>query len=82
VGLTMFTIEMDWDETAITILDQDANYEDVQFIIYDDIVYIRQWDDDIERFNTIAMSPNMFDDFRTSLNLPVGSYSTERKSNE
>ena len=25
----MFTIEMDWDETAITILDPDGEYEDL-----------------------------------------------------
>ena len=38
----MFTIEMDWDETAITILDPDGEYEDLQVIAYDDIVYMRQ----------------------------------------
>jgi hypothetical protein len=75
----MFTIEMDWDETAITILDKAGNYEDVQFIIFDDIVYIRQWDDDFNRFNVIAMSPDMFDDFRTALNLPSGIYTTVTK---
>jgi len=75
----MFTVEMDWDETAITILDQEGNYEDVQFIVFDDIVYVRQWDEDLERFNTIAMSPDMFDEFRVALNLPEGSYMTVKK---
>ena len=32
----MFTIEMDWDETAITILDSTGEHEDVQFLVYDD----------------------------------------------
>jgi hypothetical protein len=38
----MFTIEMDWDETAVQVLDQTGEYEDVEYILYDDIVYIRQ----------------------------------------
>jgi hypothetical protein len=74
----MFTIEMDWDETAITVLDQYGNYEDVQFIVFDDIVYIRQWDENWERFNMIAMSPEMFDEFRSALDLPEGSYMLTR----
>jgi hypothetical protein len=75
----MFTIEMDWDETAITILDQTRNYEDVQFLVFDDIVYIRQWDEDLEKFDTIVMSPEMFDSFRSALNLPEGTYMTVKK---
>jgi hypothetical protein len=75
----MFTIEMDWDETAITILDQTGNYEDVQFLVFDDIVYIRQWDEDLEKFDTIVMSPEMFDSFRSALNLPEGTYMTVKK---
>jgi hypothetical protein len=75
----MFTIEMDWDETAITVLDQEGKYEDVQFVVFDDIVYIRQWDEDLDRFDTIVMSPEMFEEFRTALNLPEGAYMTVKK---
>lgn len=75
----MFTVEMDWDDTTITILDQAGNYEDVQFVVFDDIVYIRQWDEDLEKFDTIVMSPEMFDEFRAALNLPEGAYITTKK---
>jgi len=78
----MFTVEMDWDETAITILDQTGHHEDVQFVVFDDIVYIRQWDEDLERFDTIVMSPDMFDEFRSALNLPAGAYMTVSLENE
>jgi len=54
----MFTIEMDWDETAITVLDQTGENEDVQFLIYDDVAYIRQFDNDTNRFSVITMSPD------------------------
>jgi hypothetical protein len=74
MGLIMFTVEMDWDETAIIILDQNGGYEDVQFIVFDDIVYIRQWDEDLNRFNVITMSPIMFEEFRSALELPEGAY--------
>lgn len=75
----MFTIEMDHDETLITVLDEEGTYEDVHFIIFDDIIYIRQWNEDTEFFETIAMSPEMFDEFRESLNLPEGTYRTRIK---
>lgn len=74
----MFTIEMEWDETAITILDQRGEYEDVQFLIYDDIVYIRQWDEDMQRHVLIAMSPEMFDELVVASELPEGSYMLKR----
>lgn len=70
----MFTIEMDHDEVLITVLDDSGNYEDVQFIIYDDIIYIRQWNEELSQFETIAISPEMFDEFRKALDLPEGSY--------
>lgn len=70
----MFTIEMDWDETAITILDQEGEHEDVQFLIYEDIVYIRQWDEDMQRNIMITMSPSMFDELMVVNNLPAGAY--------
>ena len=78
----MFTIEMDHDETAITILDERDNYEDIQFILYDDIVYIRQWNDDLELFETIVISPDMFDEFRKALDLPEGAYAMRNVKNE
>lgn len=73
----MFTIEIDWDEVAITILDDTGAIEDVQFFLYEDIVYIRQWDERSRRFQVIHMSVEMFDQFRRSLSLPEGAYTYE-----
>ena len=74
----MFTVEMDWDETAITILDQTGEHEDLQFLIYDDIVYIRQWDEDYGRHIMIAMSPEMFDEMSEAVRMPVGAYMIQK----
>lgn len=78
----MFTVEMDFDEVAVTILDDSDQFEDVQFLIYDDIVYIRQWFEDIGLYNTIAMTPEMFEEFRSAMNKPEGAYITRNVKNE
>jgi|SaaInlV_100m_DNA_5_1039725.scaffolds.fasta_scaffold46559_2 hypothetical protein len=76
--MSMFTVEIDWDEIAITVLDEDAYHEDVQCLIYDDTVYIRQWDDKSNRFSVVAMSPEMFDELRVSFDQGEGAYRRER----
>jgi len=70
----MFTVEMDWDEVAITVLDESAHHEDVQCLIYDDTVFIRQWNDKENRFSVVAMSPEMFDELRVSFDQQEGAY--------
>ena len=65
---------MDWDETAITVLDPTSEHEDFQCIMYDDIIYMRQWDEDIGRHNYLTMSPEMLLAFMTSMKLPSGAY--------
>mgnify|MGYP003626725906 FL=1 len=78
----MFTIEMDWDETAITILDPKANFEDLQVIMYDDIVYIRQWENNIDGHNYIAVSPGMMLALQAAFKLPVGAYNVTNSDGE
>lgn len=70
----MFTVEMDWDEIAITVLDESAYHEDLQCLIYEDTVYIRQWNSDEGRFNVVSMTPEMFDEFRVSFDQQEGAY--------
>ena len=78
----MFTIEMDWEETSITILDPQANHEDLQVIMYDDIVYIRQWDNSIEGHNYIVVSPDMMLALQAAFKLPVGAYNITNSDGE
>ena len=75
----MFTVEMDWDETAIVILDDDGHHEDLQMMMYEDIVYLRQLDDDLRRHNYIVVSPDMMRAFQTAWHLPEGAYRFARK---
>jgi hypothetical protein len=78
----MYTVEMDHDEVTVTILDDYGHHEDVVFNIFDDIVYIRQWDDFLETFNSIAMSPEMFEEFVAALNSAEGAYKIKRLTKE
>lgn len=75
----MFTVEMDHDETTITILDNEGNWDDVELIMYDDVIYFRQYDEQEGFMQMIAMSPQMFHEMLESMNRPEGSYVTRHK---
>ena len=72
----MFTIEMDFDEIEITILDDIGEYEDIKVHIFDDIVYIRQFDDESDNPipQAIAMSPDMGDQLILAIQSPEGAF--------
>lgn len=77
----MFTIEMDWDETAITLLDPEGKEEDLEVLMYDDIIYIRQWDEDINRFRMLTASPHQFMQLMHAFKLPEGAYKIDTGEN-
>lgn len=70
----MFTVEIDWDETAVTVLDPEGKEEDVQVLMYEDIVYIRQWNEQLHRFSVISMSPKQFHQLNVAMDYPEGAY--------
>jgi len=72
----MFTNEFEFDSTITTVMDELGEHEDVQLIIGDDIVYIRQFNDDKREttYDLIAMSPKMFADMQNALNFTEGLY--------
>lgn len=77
----MFTVEMDYDETSIIILDPTSVHEDLQVWIYDEIVYLRQWDEDMDEYNTMCISPEMMLALQKSLSLPHGAYMLKKEEN-
>lgn len=70
----MFTTEFEHDEVLITLLDDTGTWNDILVYMYDDLVYIKQWDDDIENYKEIAMAPEMFAELMQAMKLPEGSY--------
>jgi len=72
----MFTIEHDHDETVTTVLDNDGKHEDLQLIIGDKSVYIRQYNHGKKTYDLIEISPLMFQELLKSMEYPEGSYLT------
>lgn len=73
----MFTVEMDADRgqaVLITSLDEENTYEDVSVLLYEDEVYIQQYNDDYDTNNIIVMSVDQWSDLIDSLDLPSGAY--------
>ena len=70
----MFTVEMDFDEIEITVMDDTGEHEDLKVHIFDDIVYIRQFDDEAPWPETIAMSPDMWDQLILAIQSPEGTF--------
>ena len=70
----MYTVEFDYDEVCITILDDAGLYEDVTINSFDDIVYIRQWDKDSQKMEAIAMSPKQWEELISAINSPEGAF--------
>jgi hypothetical protein len=78
----MFTIEMDTDNgesCTIVSLDQGGVHDDVEVLLFEDVVYLRQADKDGEYCSVIAISPQQMFDIKTALDLPSGTYITKRK---
>ena len=75
----MFTIEMDWDEIGIRILDPECNHEDLELYAFEDTVYIRQWCEDTGRHIIINISPYQLEALSQAFHLPEGAYKLERK---
>ena len=72
----MFTNEFEFDSTVTTVMDESNEFEDVELIIGEDVVYIRQFNDDKREtsYDLIAISPKMFSDLLNALNFTEGMF--------
>lgn len=77
----MFTVEMDHDEIVITTLDTTDNYEDVTVRLYDDEVYISQWNEDHQYFDSVIMTSEMYYSIMQAWTKSEGAYKINRKRN-
>ena len=73
----MFQNEFDYEETITTILDDNAIHEDVEVIIDDNEVFIRQWSEAFQRYDVISMSHKMFMELQEAMKHPEGFFRTE-----
>ena len=72
----MYSVEMDHDEITITVMDDHGNYSDLIINSFDDIVYIRQFEDDKPMPQSIALSPQMWEELISSFQSHAGFFKT------
>tara|TARA_B110000908_G_scaffold160294_1_gene203358 strand:- start:499 stop:723 length:225 start_codon:yes stop_codon:yes gene_type:complete len=70
----MITVEMDMDETAITVLDTSGELEDVVACLYEDYCHIMQWNEKEQRYMVVTLKPAMYLSLMKSFSLAEGSY--------
>jgi hypothetical protein len=72
----MFTIEHEFDETVITLIDDvaAAREEDVRIAVSDHSVVVEQFDEKTGQVKKITLSASQLSDLLASVDLPEGSY--------
>ena len=70
----MFSVEHEFDNTTITVLDDSGEQEDVAVILFDDVVYIRQYVEDTDLASVVTMTPKMFAELIEAYNRGEGSF--------
>jgi hypothetical protein len=73
----MFTIEHEQDFTVVTTLDQGGEYSDVELILDEEDIVIRQYNEDLECYDLINMSFQQFKDIIASMDKGQGAYYAE-----
>ena len=70
----MFTIEHESDFTVVTTLDQGGEYADVELILDEEDIVIRQFNEDLDCYDLINMSFQQFKDILASMEKGEGAY--------
>jgi hypothetical protein len=74
----MFTVEFESDASIVTTLDQHDKHEDVEIIFGDDgVVYMRQFEPDMEQYQMLIMSAQQWMDLMAAYKSAEGSYYVE-----
>ena len=73
----MFTVEFEHDSSVIRSLDETGELDDIEMILDDDgLVFIRQWDDSLEKYEMIVMTYQQLLDLVVSLRQTEGIFLT------
>ena len=71
----MFTVEFESDASIITSLDETGEMNDIEMIVSEsDKVYIRQWDEDLEKYEMVIMTYQQLLDIISSLEQTEGMF--------
>ena len=79
----MFTVEFESDSTVITSLDESGQMEDVEVLISDDdVVFMRQWQEELGKYEMVVMTYQQLLDITASLQTTEGLHKIEIIKND
>jgi hypothetical protein len=70
----MFTIEHTEESITVTSLDDRGATGDVRLTLYDNVVYLSQWDEKLQKDNLIEMSAMQWLEMMKSMDQVEGAY--------
>jgi len=69
----MFTVEFEHDASVVRVLDETDQLDDVEMILDDEgIVFMRQWDDSLDKYEMLVMTHQQLLDIVMSLQQSEG----------
>ena len=75
----MFTNEIEWDETVTTVMDDTGREEDVVLFIDDHGVFIRQYNEQLDKYDLVTLSHKMFSEMLEAMKQKGGFFVTNAK---
>jgi hypothetical protein len=78
----MYTVEHEYDATVVRTLDESGSHEDVEMILDGDLVYLRQWDVDLNKYEMVVMHYQQLLDIAVSLHTSEGLHKIEIIAND
>lgn len=75
----MFTNEIEWDETVTTVMDDTGTEEDVVLFIDDHGVFIRQYNEQLDKYDLVTLSHKMFSEMLEAMKHKEGFFVTNAK---
>jgi len=73
----LLTVEFHDDCTAVTVLDEQGEYDDILLIQDGTSVVLRQYVEDEEEYHLIVISPQQFQSLIAAQDLPAGTYKVQ-----
>lgn len=68
----MFSVEFDHDEVCITVVDDTGVHGDLRVHAFDDIVYLTQYDQDLNKEYILEINPDMWEQLIMAIHSPEG----------
>lgn len=75
----MFSVEFDHDEICITVMDDTGVHGDLKIHAFDDIVYLTQYDPELDIDNVLEINPDQWEELIAAIHSPEGFFMKTRK---